>query len=416
MYQNINEHTQSSKYDSCVRKFKISSPLARLPDGEPFSLNYQPSRIDRNALFALNTIFDKDRVSEVRSKYHRAFLSLDNLKKDLLEYDCPKFQRSLSNAYYMVLESIRKQLKPKELLIPMTTGAVAKYPDFPKSKSPGIPLKQQGYATKGDALADPTVLHDIRKLWYKIEAGVKVELPDTAAYARAQISTRDVNKVRATWGIPMCVYMQEATWFYPVLEHLKQHETSFIAYGVETGKGGMRYIEEALLKFPDSNKLMSDWSKYDKTIPPWLIRDAFNIIAEWIDWTQVRDSTGKCWPVREYRSKRRWRKMVDYFINTPVRLSDGTRYLKVGGVPSGSCWTNVIDSIINAIVMRYLIYDVTGELPLFDLYLGDDGLCITRRPLDLEGLSALAYTNFSMLLNDNKSYQTLSNKNVHFCI
>ncbi len=69
-----------------------------------------------------------------------------------------------------------------------------------------------------------------------------MELPDVAAYARMQICNRDSNKVRTTWGYLLIVYMQEAAWFYPVLSHLKECEQSFIAYGVETGKGGMKYI------------------------------------------------------------------------------------------------------------------------------------------------------------------------------
>lgn len=395
-------------------RFKISQPLERLPKGEPFMFNYQPSRLDRNALFALGQVFSKDKISEVRTQLHRAHLNIDDLRKDLEEFDCPKQSRNHTDAYYMALYSVKKDLSPKQKLIPITTGAVVAHPNFPGNKSPGLPEKLEGYATKAQAVADPRVLQRIRQTWYDIEAGKKVELPDVACYARAQVCTRAKNKIRATWGYPLTVYLQEGAYFYPILEHLKQLENPLIAYGMEIGNGGMDMIETAVRDFKGSTKLMGDWSRFDKTIPPWLIRDAFNILREWIDWDQIRDSEGKLWPVRGYRSRRRWRRMVDYFINTPVRLSDGTRYIKHGGVPSGTCFTNVIDSIVNAIVMRYLTYDITGELPLFDVYLGDDSLVVLREPINLEYFAELAYEQFSMVFNADKGYQTTRDDNIHF--
>lgn len=390
----------------------IPDALKSLPDGEPFKFNYQPSRLDRNALFALGQVFDKTKISETRTKYHRAHLDIETLRNDLLEFKVQKKGRKHNDSYYMVLESVRQDLKTREKLIPLTTGAVAKLPDFPGSKSPGLPEKLEGYKTKAEAIADPAVLDRIRKIWYRIEAGQNLELPDVACYARAQICDRDKDKIRATYGYPLTVYMQEAAYFYPVLEHLKQIEATPIAYGLEIGNGGMDYFQTVLRDHPGAVKLMGDWSRFDKTIPPWLIRDAFGIVKEMIDFAQVEDSEGKKWPVRPYRSNRRWRKMVHYFINTPVRLSDGQRFLKIGGVPSGSCWTNVIDSIINMIVMRYLIYNITGSLPLYDCYLGDDSFILIRKPINLETFAELAQEEFSMIFNFNKSYQTTRDINV----
>lgn len=397
-----------------LSRHKLSKPLEKLPPGEPFKFNYQPSRLDRNALFALGQVFDKEKISTVRSRLKRAHLNIDDLRASLEGYDCDKQSRSHTDAYYMALHSIRQELQPKEKLIPLTTGAVAKHPSFPNSKSPGLPEKIEGYATKRQAIDDPEVLKRIRQVWYDVEAGRDVELPDVACYARAQVCPRDTNKVRATWGYPLTVYMQEGAYFYPILEHLKNLESPLIAYGMEIGNGGMDMIQTISKQFPHATKLIGDWRSFDKTVPPWLVRDAFNLLKEWIDWTQVRDSEGKLWPVREHRSRRRWRKMVDYFINTPIRLSDGTRYMKHGGIPSGSCFTNVIDSIINALVMRYLIYDITGSLPIFDVYLGDDSLLLIKDPIDLEAFASLAYEQFSMLFNATKSYQTTNDLNIHF--
>lgn len=73
-----------------------------LPPGEGFSFNYQPSRLDRNALFALNSVFDREKIGLVRSKYHRAKLNLEDLRKDLFEFNSKKGKRTHSDAYYAI--------------------------------------------------------------------------------------------------------------------------------------------------------------------------------------------------------------------------------------------------------------------------------------------------------------------------
>lgn len=398
-----------------VRHRTFKSMLEELPPREGFQMNYQIARIDRNALYALNTVFPPESIAAVRAQYHRAALKFEDLRADLLEFGCPKPSRHVEPSYYAVLESVRQDLKLyNKKVIPLTTGAIAKHKDFPGPKSPGIPYKIQGYPTKRDAVNDPAVLQEIRQMWYDIESGKDVELPDVACYARAQICTRDKNKVRATWGYPLAVYMAEAAYFYPILDALKDQDNPFIAYGLEMANGGMTYIDSMAQAFPGYPYLMGDWSKFDKTIPAWLIRDAFKILTECIDFTRVQDADGKIWRVREHRSRRRWRRLISYFIDTPIRMSDGTRYQKHSGVPSGTCFTNVIDSIVNMIVMRYIVYEFTGSLPIHDLYLGDDSVVVLPKMIDLTKLSEFALDQFGMIFNPDKSYVTYRPTNIHF--
>lgn len=385
-----------------------------LPPGNGFPFNYQPSRLDRNALFALNQVFDKEKIGQVRTKYHRAKLNIDDLRSDLLEYSCPKVNRLQDDAYYMIFESVDKDIFGDIKVIPLTHGAVAANPDLPRQKSPGIPLKVQGFATKGEAIDDPNVLNNIRKTWYAIERNEDVTLPDVACYARAQICSREKNKVRATWGYPLTVFLTEAQTFYPLLHELKNRDKPKVAYGVEIGTGGMNFINDMVSHFPKHNYLVGDWTRFDKTVPAWLIRDAFKMVLRHLDLTQVRSVDGALWPVRPSKSRKRFNAIVKYFIDTPVQLSNGERFIKHGGIPSGSCYTNLIDGIVNAIVTRYLIYSMTGALPLDDLYLGDDIIAITDKPLNLDVFSDLAKKKFSMVFNPDKSYQTSNKTNVHF--
>lgn len=377
-------------------------------------MDYSPARIDRNALFAINQCFDKVKVSEVRTQYHRAKLNAEDLRHDLFEYSCKKATRYDSPIYWAAVDSVKRQLDIGKKIIPLTHGAVADHPDFPGSKSPGLPYKLRGFKSKRDAVSDPVIMHEIRKHWYDIVFGREKHLPDVACFARAQICSRDKNKIRATWGYPLTVYMTEGQYFYPVLKELKELPHPIIAYGVEMTNGGMHYINSIYKTFEGAPFLMGDWKTFDKRVPAWLIRDAFKIIEEWIDFTHVQSTDGKIWPVKEHQSRKRWRVMVDYFINTPVRMADGSRFMKHGGVPSGSCWTNIIDSIVNAIVMRCLVYEQSGQFPLADIYLGDDSVIALPERINLDVLASDAYEKFGFVFSAQKSYVTTNPANIQF--
>lgn len=332
-----------------------------------------------------------------------------------MRFSMRKPPKHVEESYYAAYASVREDLGIyKHKIVPLTTGAVANHPDLPGNKSPGLPYKLEGFSTKREALSEQETLDRIRKIWYHVEANVPVELADASCFARAHIATRDKNKVRATWGYPLEVYVAEAAYFYPLLDVFKNIDNPIVAYGVEIGNGGMTFVNSMTSAFPSKPILLGDWSGFDQSIPAWLIRDAFKILAEAIDWTKVQDSEGKLWNVRTYRSKRRWRKLIDYFINTTVRLSNGERYQKHSGVPSGSCFTNLIDSIINAIITRYIIYELTGALPLADVYLGDDSVVVLPNLIDLDVFSKFANEQFGMIFNSEKSSQVTDRKLVHF--
>lgn len=179
-----------------------------------------------------------------------------------------------------------------------------------------------------------------------------------------------------------------------------------MAYGVEIGNGGMQYLNVMTTQFPGANYLIGDWSGFDTTVSAWLIRDAFKILEGHIDFEHVSThATGQIWPVSSVQSKRRWKTLVKYFIDTPIQLSSAERFMKHGGVPSGTAFTYLIDSVINAIIIRYCIYQFVGALPLADLYLGDDFVVVTSQPLNLELLTSFAKQQFSMDFNSDKSYQ-----------
>jgi len=232
---------------------------------------------------------------------------------------------------------------------------------------------------------------------------------------RAQISLKEgLDKIRAVWGIPMDVIIEEFRFFTPYKEWILENSSLPIGYGVEMALGGMQYVHEMLHTHKGETIVVMDWSRFDKGPAPWMLRDAFEIIWDSYDWSKVRTSDNKIFSVDPEHSRNRFKAIVDYFINTPIRLGDGNRYRKRGGVPSGSAFTNVIDSLINLIMVRYCVYQTTGEFPTADIVLGDDSLYVSKGMINLEEIARVADLKFGAKLNTNKSYVTTQLRNAHF--
>lgn len=390
--------------------------MQALESKEGFPMDLRVVGEDEIATKFANDWFGKKRIDKVREKYHRSVASFDEIRRDLMDYDrkyASSSVRSEAN-YQMALQSVRDQFASKQKLIPLTLGAAMSHPDFPRDKSPGLPWRLKGFKTKGDVIDNRVAQSYIFRLWEGVGNGREhVGLPDTCAFFRSQIATKDKNKIRAVWGIPIDVVVEEFRFFKPYIQWLEQTHAP-IAYGIEMATGGMSYINQMCHAFPHDKMLMVDYRQFDKSIPPWLIRDAFTIVFDSIDFHHVIDSEGKTWPVRPDRTLRRVKKLINYFINTPVRLPTGERFRKTGGVPSGSVFTNIIDTIVNCIVMRYLLYDTTGSLPVADMYLGDDSFIIAKGNVDLDLIAEVAKEKFSMIVHPDKSYVTTNPKNIQF--
>lgn len=392
-------------------------PIKTLKPAQGYPLDSRPPRWDPIAVSYANQHFGSKIVSKILEKYKRSHISIEALRSDVMEYDVIHKSRPQDDEVYIAAyQSVREQFTSQLPIVPLTIGAAAKSSSSPKDKSPGLPWIHQGFKTKEEVWSDHTALTAIRTDWILIGKGYPRTHPDCLVYARAQLCAPDENKIRATWGYPTSVFTEEIRFVYPYLDFLKKRRDDYpLAYGVEMAKGGMGYIDEMYTRAGKGATVgMLDWSRFDKYVPPWLIRDAFNILKENFDFSHVLDSEGKIWEVNPEISNNRWHNMVNYFINTPFRMPNGDRYKKAGGVPSGSAWTNIIDSIINAIVVRYSAYHCMGSFPEYDIYMGDDSVIITQKILNLEDIGAVALDVFGFHLNLSKSYTTKRRCNIQF--
>jgi hypothetical protein len=135
-----------------------------------------------------------------------------------------------------------------------------------------------------------------------------------------------------------------------------------------------------------------DFSKFDASVNHYLVSIAWDIIKEMVE---IEDS----WELNVYNFCRQ------LFTNTPVVMPDGRLYIVRTGVPSGSFFTQLVDSIVNLILIYSLQLRFLGRT-VKTYVLGDDSIFVLPdHQIDiLEASTHLS--QFGMTVNIEKSIIT----------
>lgn len=145
--------------------------------------------------------------------------------------------------------------------------------------------------------------------------------------------------------------------------------------------------------------LGTDYSAFDVNVPPWLIRDAFSILRDNLDFSSYEFYGA---PTDPQTILVLWNEVVRYFINTPARLKSGKIVVKHGGVPSGSYFTNMVDSVCNGLISHYLLLSL-GINYYEHFFMGDDSIIRVAEDVDLRVYAQLAEEVFGCKINPDKS-------------
>lgn len=206
----------------------------------------------------------------------------------------------------------------------------------------------------------------------KIKRGLKAPEP-CIAYHRIQHGTRAKGpKTRLVWGYPLAMTILEAKFARPLIDWFLA-DRSVMAFGLHRHELAARMvrIENSGLRY------CLDYSKYDSSLHPRFISMAFQILK-----THFRDVDCEGWD-----------SIVHYFIHTRIIMPDGLVYKKHQGVPSGSYFTQLIDSICNFISIQYMSFRVVSK-PIYEdkiLVLGDDSIFAMNKHVPLELLRKIAH-------------------------
>nr|QIJ70086.1 RNA-dependent RNA polymerase [Vandelay partiti-like virus] len=332
----------------------------------------------------------------------RSPVTLDLIREDVKQFQSPSPMRPENDIFDSVVRDAFKAFQV-EKVHPIHLNDLPQLTSDTDNSSPGLPWRDRGYATKRSVLDDRDAFQSVRKFWHRIKEGECMKAPDCSAFVRAHLVKSGETKVRTVWGYPATISFQEACFAKPLIEEYKRQGP--IAYGYETAKGGCRKILNEFCHY--KYFLSSDYKSFDKTIPAWLIRIAFDILTFNIDFTEYCEY-GVPVSRKLYQA---WLFCIDYFINTPIRLCNGERYRKRKGVASGSYFTQMIDSIVNWIVTTYALRSMGLTVDKI-MVMGDDALAAVSGHVDLKLFAEFAQecgmyvniekTQFSECLNDIK--------------
>ena len=201
-------------------------------------------------------------------------------------------------------------------------------------------------------------------------------------------------KDRLVWGLDGATVTVEAQYAIPVIEQLSNNWFWY------AGGKSIQVLRSILRSERIDSWTSVDYSKFDQTIPAWLIRLAFGLIKEMFD--------EQYWPELDW--------IMNNFIHTKIMFNGGICFEKHRGIPSGSNFTQVIGSMVNAIMLcTYLARKSVGNEKVKQEYvevqvsemltMGDDNVVFTRNRIDLDDMSAYLERIFGVKINVEKTCQ-----------
>lgn len=214
------------------------------------------------------------------------------------------------------------------------------------------------------------------------------------------------DKTRLVWGYPYAMTVIEGMVAKPLIERFKQSSSTPMAFGMTSMKLGSKLRASAR---HNKYAYSTDMSSFDASISAKLIKISFGILKSWYDLDSVEPESGKT--VREIFDI-----IEDYFIHTPIVMPDHNIYYgKKHGVPSGSYFTQMIDSVANTIIAGTIASHFNMYVDKHDVFvLGDDLLMWSDRNLTLEAIANYASKVFMVEFNAKKSTKSLWNEPVHY--
>lgn len=379
-----------SSYERKVVDFELWDAIQDLLSTE----NYKP-------------VLDDLRSSVKSPEVTKAFKNSDVMMEALLHYDGPEKHSFIWNENFRLASNLLGEWIGKPSLTPIQYNTAEELLVHLPNKEASAGAIHSG--SKADNV--DLIFASYKELVQRIEGGERPWVP-ALSFHRAQISgymndhgrfdpSGLKQKDRLVWGLSADHVAVESQFAIPFVNHMSEN-VGFYAGG-KTPDQLRRRINVSFGRPRFWYSL--DFSKFDQTVPSWLIRHAFSFVR-------------MCYK-NEYQAQLQW--IEDEFINTKIISYDGRVYSKDRGIPSGSNFTQAIGSICNALViMTYLFSRMRGmsdrdRRRYVDghmctdrrntdmLVMGDDNLFFWDVKLDLVDLSQYVSANFGMKIHPEKT-------------
>jgi len=347
----------------------------------------------------------KDFISSEELKEHLQFTRSQYSEEahyaSLLKYDRPLTKRPESHDYQQAVEHTRQSFKLETPVTSISFDSLEKVP-FISSSAAGYSYQGTKGAPGNLARAIKRAVATIRSCQNDMPTNWQKDYrytPDIA-YARTQLSQINESKVRHVWGKAFHNILIEGMSAFPLIEAYSTG-TYPIATGIHMYHQLPTLIADMFSEFIPMSAYGLDIRGFDQTPQQWLLNDAFDILKDNIIFLTPTDEF--CFEFTRH-----------FFVHTPVKMPDGIIWIKHLGVPSGSYYTQLIDSIINHIVISYVQLRIWNRF-FNTKVLGDDSLfsvpTILAVPISLLFFVA---TELGFIISVDKSQLTDNPSNTEF--
>lgn len=221
------------------------------------------------------------------------------------------------------------------------------------------------------------------------------------AFARTQFG----GKTRLVWGFPYSQTAIEGLIAQPLLERFKELRTP-MAFSMTKAVLGFRLRAAAASK---KWAYSIDMTSFDSSISSFLVKQAFMIMRSWFNLDQIEPTTGlTCGQI--------FKLIERYFLTSSIVMPDGNIYHgRRHGVPSGSYFTQLVDSIVNVIIAGTISKRFNLHVGKRDIFvLGDDLLIWSDREMSLDVMARYASKKFGVEFNADKSMKYHFSDTIHY--
>ncbi|KAF3782951.1 hypothetical protein EJ110_NYTH20265 [Nymphaea thermarum] len=294
-------------------------------------------------------------------RWATSYYTLDHHVEAILKYQGPKIPEPSHVAW--------NQTKQHTLTLfrRMSSIGSISYENFDAVKWVSSSAAGFGYGgRKGDddnyARAKRTAVTIAEKLDYDREYAPQALLDSTPdiAFTRTQLSQiKAKSKIRNVWGEAFHYVLLEGLFADPLIEYFKEDlDDSFYSIGKGPLFSVPGLIEDILSE--QDYVYMLDWSSFDASVQEWEIRFAFECLESILLFPSNVEM-------------QIWRFVIELFIYRKIAGPNGVLYLKIQGIPAGSCFTNIVGSIVNYNRIQYMFKRLVDDFVIAYTQ-GDDSL------------------------------------------
>nr|UZZ64748.1 RNA-dependent RNA polymerase [Camellia cryptic virus 1]UZZ64749.1 RNA-dependent RNA polymerase [Camellia cryptic virus 1]UZZ64750.1 RNA-dependent RNA polymerase [Camellia cryptic virus 1] len=330
----------------------------------------------------------------------RSYYSLQQHVDAILAYQRQKLPEPTDDAWNQTKQHVLTEFRRMNQIDPIS------YKRFDDVKWIQSSAAGYGYiGRKGDndnySKAKRTAVTIAEALDHDRNYGPKALLDSTpdVAFTRTQLSQIKVkSKVRNVWGEAFHYVLLEGLFADPLIRFFKGVE-SFYFIGEDPLLAVPALIEE-IIRAKDY-VYMFDWSGFDASVQEWEIRFAFQCLESLLRFPSNVEA-------------QIWRFLIELFIYRKIAGPNKVLYLKTQGIPSGSCFTNIIGSITNYVRIQYMFKRLTDRFALVFTH-GDDSLAgvETTQFIQMDTFDSIC-APLLWKINIEKSEVSRKNENVSF--